>query len=246
MAEKKSVYPTKKLKMDTPGRRQLKKKIITVLEGNWQEEKETLLQYPLKSLLNPLFIALCHPVELVRWHAVEAFSHVVPRLAEENVEEARIVMRRFLWSLNDESGGIGWGAPEAMAAIMCESEILRKEYLHMLISYMEDDGPELFQDGNFLELPMLQRGLLWGVGLLCFRFPELMKSKGVEADLLLYLDSSDGEVAARALWALSGLGVRLPLAKLEPFLVSKECVSLFCDSAMQRYSVADIAGRLKM
>ena len=100
------------------------------------------------------------------------FGWLVPAIAEKELEAARIVMRRFLWSLNDESGGIGWGAPEAMAEIMCHSPVLRHEYLHMLISYMREDGENLFEDGNYLELPMLQRGLLWGIGRLCQEHPK--------------------------------------------------------------------------
>ena len=34
---------------------------------------------------------------------------VVAALATEEMESARVVMRRLLWNLNDESGGIGWG-----------------------------------------------------------------------------------------------------------------------------------------
>jgi len=100
----------------------------------------------------------------VRWHAVSVFGTTVDRMAGQDLESARIVMRRFLWSLNDESGGIGWGAPEAMAEIMYHCRPLAEEHLHMLVSYMREDGPEAFQDGNFIELPMLQRGLLWGIG----------------------------------------------------------------------------------
>ena len=47
-----------------------------------------------------------------------------------------------------------------MAEIMANDDQLADEYLHMLLSYMREDGPELFADGNYLELPMLQRGLL--------------------------------------------------------------------------------------
>lgn len=229
----------------TISRRQLKKEVFALLEKRWPEEREQLLHYPLKALLNPLFIALCHPLELVRWHAVEAFAFIVPRLAEENIEEARIVMRRFLWSLNDESGGIGWGAPEAMAVIMCENEVLRAEYLHMLLSYMRDDGPELFQDGNFLELPMLQRGLLWGIGQLCLCFPELMKEKGVAKDLINYLDSPDEEVAGRAFWALSVLEVKIPSEKVQFFSKSDNVITLFRDSQMRTYPVSEIAARFE-
>lgn len=34
------------------------------------------------------------------------------------MEKACTVMRRLMWTLNDEFGGIGWGVPEAMGEIM--------------------------------------------------------------------------------------------------------------------------------
>ena len=43
---------------------------------------------------------------------------VVANLAEKDMESARVVMRRLMWSLNDESGDIGWSRPEAMGEII--------------------------------------------------------------------------------------------------------------------------------
>ena len=162
-------------------------------------------QYAEKDLISPLFSALSRPEEMVRWHAVSVFGQVVPRLADQDMEAARIVMRRFLWSLNDESGGIGWGAPEAMAEIMLHHDRLTDEYLHMLLSYLQPDGPLEHQDGNFLELPSLQCGLLWGIGRLAERRTAMLLSRGVVADLLPYLQSEDGGVRGLAVWSLGVL-----------------------------------------
>ena len=75
-------------------------------------------------------------------------------------------MRRLMWNLNDESGGIGWRArPEAMGEIVARSERLADEYGHILISYLDPDG-------NYLEHPLLQRGLLWGIGRFAHARPE--------------------------------------------------------------------------
>ncbi len=71
--------------------------------------------------------------------------------AEEDMESARVIMRRLMWSLNDESGGIGWGSPEAMGEIIASHDGLAKEYAHVLISYV-------WEEGNFLEYEPLQRG----------------------------------------------------------------------------------------
>jgi len=126
--------------------------------------REELGQFDEHGLVNPLFSALYRPEEMLRWHTVTIFGEVLDRLAKKDMEAARIVMRRYLWSLNDESGGIGWGAPEAMAEAMYHHDGLCDEYLHMLMSYMRQDGPLEHQDGNFLELPGLQCGVLWGIG----------------------------------------------------------------------------------
>ena len=189
------------------GRRELKKTILLLLAGPGTGQiLDEIAGYSESDVLGPLFSALCSIDEQVRWHAVSAFGHVVPRLARRDREAARVVMRRLLWSLNDESGGIGWGAPEAMAEIMLHDELMADEDLHMLISYMRQDGPELFQDGNYIELPQLQQGVLWGVGRLCQSYKQTLLDLGVGADLKPYLLSADGTVRGLAVWCLGLLG----------------------------------------
>ncbi len=189
-------------------RRRVKEEVLTILADREQERVRQRLQvYPTSQLLPPLFASLCHLDQRVRWNGVFAFGRVVPALAVDDPEAARVVMRRLLWSLNDESGGIGWGAPEAMAEILCHSSLLRREYRHLLFSYMREDGPEPFQEGNYLELPFLQRGLLWGIGRLCARHPVEMRRQGIEQDLVAYLDSADLQVVGLAIRALGFLAV---------------------------------------
>jgi HEAT-like repeat len=189
--------------------RKIKKQVLTVLAGSDLEKiRSELGKYDEHGLVNPLFSALLRPEELLRWHTVTLFGEVVSRLADKDMEASRIVMRRFLWSLNDESGGIGWGAPEAMAEAMVHHDRLCDEYLHMLISYMLPDGEQEHQDGNYLELPALQRGLLWGIGRLAEKRAALLREKEVVPSLLTYLSSPDAEVrglAARALGLLQAV-----------------------------------------
>ena len=81
-----------------------------------------------------LFSFLCHHDQKIKWRAVTAMGMVISNLAEKEMESARVIMRRLMWSLNDESGGIGWGAPEAMAEIIACHQGLAEEYTHILIS----------------------------------------------------------------------------------------------------------------
>lgn len=167
---------------------------------------EELARFQEKEVVSHLFTALCHPNEVCKWHGVSGFGEVVSRLAQKDAEAARVIMRRFLWNLNDESGGIGWGIPEAMGEVMARDSLLFDEYHHMLLSYMREDGPEIYADGNYLELPALQRGVLWGVARLIDSRPQEMIALRVAEDICKYLFSEDLLVRAMASWCLGLCG----------------------------------------
>lgn len=229
-------------------RRQEKSAILALLQNSSLEViYDNLGSYPEHRLINLLFSALCHPVEKIKWHAVCAFGWLVPKIAEiKDLEAARIVMRRFLWSLNDESAGIGWGAPEAMAEIMCHSSVLRSEYLHMLVSYMREDGEALFEDGNYLELPMLQRGLLWGIGRLCQEHRQEMVAQQIGLDLRSYLNSGDVPVVALAIWCLGLLGMAISREERERLSQYNGKIRLFINYEIRQISVTELVRKLPL
>ncbi|MDU9047927.1 MAG: HEAT repeat domain-containing protein [Candidatus Electrothrix sp. Rat3] len=189
------------------GTRAIKQQVLGLLKQDDLVSIETeLALFQEKELINALFFGICHSDEKIRWHAISVMGSAVARLAEQDMEEARIIFRRMLWSLNDESGGIGWGAPESMAEIMCQHEGLADEYIHMLISYMRPDGEEEHQDGNFLEHGMLQQGLMWAVGRLAQCRRGHLLARGAEHDLPPYLESPDATVCGLAARVIGLLG----------------------------------------
>jgi hypothetical protein len=222
-------------------RSRIKKELIDILR---QKDVNTIFAalqaYDERDFLNPLFSALCHSEEMVRWHAVSAFGWVVDGLVQKDLESARIVMRRFLWSLNDESGGIGWGSPEAMAEIMARNEVVFLDYFHMLLSYTRDDGPELFQDGNYLELPQLQRGVIWGIGRISGKYREILLRNGVVDDLLPYLHSPDGPVRGLAAWSLGILKAGSAKEPMQQLLDDRACVSLYWQGEIIETTVSEL------
>ena len=180
-------------------RKELKQYIITVLrEDDLQNIKRKLVPHDTTAVINALISVLCHTEDQVKWHGVFVLAELIDELCETDMESGRTILRRFLWMLNDESGGIGWGIPEAMSETMARNSQLASEYLHMMVSYALDDGPELFQDGNFLELPLLQQGVLWGLCRLAEKYPAELKNKGVSANLPVYLESADSQVRGMA------------------------------------------------
>ncbi len=148
-------------------------------------------------LIHTLFSAISSTDQREKMHGVKAFGQTMARLAEKDMEAARVVMRRFMWMLNDESGGIGWGVPEAFGETLACHKGLAQEYVHILISFMREDG-------FYLELESLQQGLMWGIKRLAEVEPELLLSKKADYYLQDYLQSRDlvvrklaGEALAR-------------------------------------------------
>jgi HEAT repeat protein len=189
-----------------------KRRITRLLEtSDLDAVIEELLQLPPSRVINPLIGALCSTDETVRWHAITALGLIVADLAERDLEAARVVMRRFMWSLNDESGGIGWGAPEAMGEVMACHEGLAREYGHILVAFMREEG-------FYLELELLQRGLMWGIGRLAQVRPSLLRQKNAATYLLPYLRSADGAVRGLAAWALGLLQAKEAIPGLEQLL----------------------------
>ncbi len=176
------------------------------MDLNFEEAMARITREPPAMMLKPIFSCLCSCHEQVKWYAVSAMGLVVTTLAEKEMEDARIVMRRFMWMLNDESGGIGWGVPEAMAEVMACQPNMAREYAHILVSFMREDG-------FYLEMPALQRGLMWGIGRLAASSLEnrdLLLAKEALNYLQPYKQSTDRVVrglAVRASLILEGEGL---------------------------------------
>lgn len=192
---------------------------------------EAMEAFPPRQVINPLFGLLYDGEDLVRWHAVTAMGAVTARLADEDLESARVTMRRLMWNLNDESGGIGWGSPEAMGEIMACHERLALEYSAILISYLNPDG-------NFLEHEGLQRGLLWGIGRLAHARP---RSAGDAAPFLpQFFSSPQADLRGLAAWAAGPMITASLRRQLKPLCADAAVISLYQD----RRLVACTVGRL--
>ncbi len=215
--------------------RGLKRKVLSLLAAaDPATVKAELDQYPPDKLLNPLFTGICHHQNTIKWNAVAGIGPTVARLADQDMEAARIVMRRFMWSLNDESGGIGWGIPEAMAECLVYHAELAQEYTHILVSFMREDG-------FYLELANLQRGLMWALARLGAVRPELLHKWKAVHYLTPYLESSDCIVQVLAARALAVLGSDAGRNTLEQLKDHATQISLLIDETITVLTVGEVA-----
>ena len=213
--------------------REIKRKVLALLQSDdFERRLDELSEWPPRQVINPLFSFLLHRDEQTRWRAITAMGAVVASLAEQNMESARVVMRRFMWMLNDESGGIGWGAPEAMAEVIACHEGLGKEFASILVSYV-------WEEGNFLEYEPLQRGAVWGVGRVAQTRPPLVK--GALPYLIPHLESADAALRGLAAWVVGMLGAEPARPQLEALLDDEAEISLYVDGKLVSCRVRDLA-----
>ncbi|MGE4504996.1 MAG: DVU0298 family protein [Desulfovibrionaceae bacterium] len=205
-----------------------KKELEALLEGDdWRERLDERMDALARereggpaTLANPLLALRLAKAERTAWRAAEALGRVTARTADVSMEKARVLMRTYMWYLNEESGNLGWGIPEAMAAAMADNDRLAREYHTILASYVYcEEGC----DGNYLDHPELRRGVFWGLGRLARARPELVEhaqrflvqgckdhdavNRGLAARVLGILASSGrctGPAARTALRAISG------------------------------------------
>jgi hypothetical protein len=193
---------------------------------------EEIRQMPARQVINPLFSFLHHGDERAKWAAVQAMGAVVAQLAEQDMEAARVVLRRLMWNLNDESGGIGWGSPEAMGEILARSKALAEEYAPILLSYTR-------LNGNYLEHELLQRGLLWGIGRLARTRPGFLEN--ASPHLTPYLRSKDPTVRALAAKIMGLLGIEGARPDLERLTGDLSEVSFWDDGRRFKGRVKEVA-----
>ena len=213
--------------------RDVKRRVLEILKSHDLDQVvDELCRLPARQVINSLFSLLCSSDEQIKWRAVTAMGTVVANLADEDIESARVIIRRLMWSLNDESGGIGWGAPEAIGETLACHEGLAREYANILTSYIKEDG-------NFLEYEPLQRGAMWGIARLAQIRPHLVQD--AKHYLIKRLDSSDATIKGLAALTLGLLGDEEALSQLEDLSRDDTEFHLYLDCKMGVRRVSELA-----
>ena len=129
-----------------------------------------------------------------KWKAVRGLGIVVGERGAVSTDRARELLRRFLWSLNDESGTVPYGMPEAIGEVLAVRTELQPEFLPILCSLAYH--PERVQTGS------IELGIFWALGRIgqavAVCSPEAVKIVAQAAG-----QHPDAECRRVAAWALS-------------------------------------------
>jgi HEAT repeat protein len=218
------------------GRRAFKEEVLAMLRSDDPERAlEILIKKPPMPIINTLFSLLLSHEPLIRWRAITAMGRAVARLAQEDLESARVVLRRMIWQLNDESGGIGWGCPEAMGESLARDHRLAAEYAHILISYVREDA-------NFLEYEPLRAGAVWAIGRVAQERPECVKD--AISHLLPSLGAQEPALRGMAVWALGHLRATEAISSLIILQDDSTEVEIYEDHRLRQCLIKDLVGEV--
>ncbi len=165
--------------------------------------------------------------ERVCWAAVEAVAKLMQNWWQNGKKErVREFIRNLFWSMNDESGGIGWFSPQTIAEIIAHIPELLKPYGSMMLYHA-------------LEEPPLVKGGLWGIGRLGKRIKEdveFFKDKVLEV-----FSSNDPQILGTAAWAMGEVGLKLALPYLEALQGRNELVKIYIEGQFWEKTLNDWA-----
>lgn len=205
-----------------------------LMQDDFGKVMECLPEFPAKKTINALISFLCHLNERLRWRSITVIGIMISGLSEHLPEESRIFMRRFMWMLNEESGGIGWGIPETIGEIIARSLILGIEFNRILVSYLDENG-------NYIDHDPLRQGVLWGIARVSETKPELM----IDSVRFIrpYLDSDNAVNRGLACIIADLLRDRETIDRLNHLTMDKTEITLYKEGYFNRCTISDLAGK---
>lgn len=217
------------------GRAALKAEVARLLASPDLEGAAVALRArPARQTLSALMGQLSSPSTLECLRAAGVLGRLVGYLSRDDLELGREVVRRLLWGLNQESGSIIWAAPQALAEIMAHNQVLAREFHCIYISYITP-GP------NYLEHLPLQRGVLWGLGLLAQVHPDLLSAGLSPQCITPFLNSPDPELRGLAARLLALLGHDQALERLKRLSRDSTPLLFYAQGRMESTSVGQLA-----
>ena len=183
-----------------------------------------------KRVLSALNALTYDPDPLIAWRAVEAIGVVAARIASRDPEHVRGYIRRLLWLLSDESGGIGWRAPEAIGEIIRNQPTVFRDFAIALIGLLEMEPEDAVR---------FRPGSLWAIGRVAQVAPEAVES--AIPDVVACLTDPDPRARGHAAWCLSQLGAGHLISEHQELLTDESPIEFYQDSQLVVRTVAELA-----
>jgi len=186
-----------------------------------------------RRVLGVLLSLLFDPEPLIVWRSIEAMGAAADRIALDSPEYVRSHLRRLHWLISEESGGICWHAPEAMAEIVRRRPTVFPEYVPIVVSLLRTMAEE--------DLVHFRAGILWAIGRLSsLATPEVAP---VLPAIVAALEDADAQVRGMAAWCLGSIGRTAPLTARAGLLSDAGEISMYEEGQLLHLTVGALVRR---
>lgn len=172
---------------------------------------------------------LYDPDARARWTAVREIGAYAE--GEASDDKVRRLLQRLVWSLNDESGAVGWGAPAAIGEILARRPGFQPEFAGLFPQWLANEDV-------VLDNAILDAGAIWALGRLGPGAP--IHHDDPAALLRPFLERGAAAVRGAAAWSAGRLGLDVLVPGLEPLRDDPGPVALLVGSEVRDCTVADL------
>lgn len=201
-----------------------KKEIITLLE---KKAYDVLIKLALadKKIISILISLSYDKNTQTSWRAMEAIGYATKEISSSNPETVRNITGRLLWMMRDESGGIGWSAPDILGEIVRNNPVLCSDIAPIIASFHDEK--------------MLCAGVLRALGRIGAINTETVNY--AVPIILSYLKSADNTLRGYAAWALGQMGNEDYASELKALKDDTNCIKFYEDGELKEISVGKLA-----
>jgi methylated-DNA-[protein]-cysteine S-methyltransferase len=166
----------------------------------------------------------------IAWRAVEAVGVAAAAISDDDPGFVREHLRRLQWLISEESGGVCWHAPEAMAEIVRNRPQLFSDYIPIVVTLIETIEPE--------DLEHFRPGALRAIGRLADVAADHVGA--VMTTIESALGDRDSQARGMAVWCVDQLGATSLLADKPQLQQDQGPVELYQNGALVHTTVAEL------
>lgn len=176
-----------------------------------------------------ILISLTYDKEdLLCWRAIEAMGKAAGAVSGKDPQAVRNIVQRLIWSLSEESGGIGWSAPEMLGEIVISNPQACSDIPPIILSFHEEE--------SFL------KGVLWAMGRIAGS--GMSSVEGAYEVALRSLEDKDPSVRGLALYALLKGRISQAVEKVREMVDDEGRFRIYEDGELREVVVGDVAKKV--
>lgn len=199
----------------------------SLLNGDFDRIASLVLKE--KGIFRTLISLTYDKTDLVCWRAIEAMGKAVGALKQKDPNLARNIVQRLLWSLSEESGGIGWSAPDMLGEIVINAPELFPDIPPIILSFKDEE--------SFLP------GVLWAMGRMASSGIDGLDRDLCRDIIIVSLNNKSPYVRGLSIWVASIMRMGDLKDRITPHLKDSAEFLFYEDHMLRTVTVKEMAER---